>query len=72
MGMTEPRQVLQAWVDGVGSIAAAARELGIERSMLSRILHGSKVPNLAGAVRIEAVVGIDAGMWLEPGGPRAA
>lgn len=46
------------------SIAQAAEALGVSRSQLNRVVKGDSVITADMAVRLEAVIGSNADMWL--------
>lgn len=59
-----PGEVLkEGWPDGV-TITAAARQLGVTRAALSRILNGHAGISADMALRLQDWLGISAQMWL--------
>lgn len=59
-----PGEVLRdGWPEGV-TITAAAKQLGVTRAMLSRILNGHAAVSADMALRLQDWLGMDAQMWL--------
>lgn len=58
-----PGAVLQEWLVGV-SVTQAARQLGVTRACLSRILHGHAGISADMALRLSALLGTSAELWL--------
>lgn len=58
-----PGAVLQEWLAEV-SVTQAAAELGVTRAYLSRILHGHADVSADMALRLSALLGTSAEMWL--------
>jgi addiction module HigA family antidote len=58
-----PGAVLQEWLAEV-SVTQAAAELGVTRACLSRILHGHADVSADMALRLSALLGTSAEMWL--------
>lgn len=59
-----PGEVLKdGWPDGV-TITDAAKQLGVTRAALSRILNGHAAISADMALRLQDWLGIDALMWL--------
>ena len=58
-----PGLVLQEWLTGV-SVTLAARQLGVTRASLSRILHGHTGISADMALRLADLLGTSAQMWL--------
>lgn len=58
-----PGEVLQEWLSGV-SVTQAAVQLGVTRASLSRILHGHASISADMALRLAALLGTSAEMWL--------
>ncbi len=58
-----PGEVLQEWLSGV-SVTQAAAQLGVTRASLSRILHGHAGISADMALRLAALLGTSAEMWL--------
>ena len=58
-----PGEVLQEWLSGV-SVTQAAAQLGVTRAALSRILHGHAGISADMALRLAALLGTSAKMWL--------
>lgn len=59
-----PGEVLKdGWPDDV-TITAAAKQLGVTRAALSRILNGHAAISADMALRLQDWLGIDAQMWM--------
>ena len=58
-----PGELLQEWLAGV-TVTQAASRLGITRAYLSRILHGQAGISADMALRLSALLGTSAEMWL--------
>jgi addiction module HigA family antidote len=58
-----PGAVLQEWLVGV-SVTQAARQLGVTRACLSCILHGHAGISADMALRLSALLGTSAELWL--------
>lgn len=58
-----PGAVLQEWLAEV-SITEAAQHLGVTRAHLSRILHGHANISADMALRLAALLGTSADLWL--------
>lgn len=58
-----PGEVLQQWLDTV-TVTHAAESLGVTRAHLSRILHGQAGISADMALRLSALLGTSAELWL--------
>ncbi|MGQ0711164.1 MAG: HigA family addiction module antitoxin [Rhodoferax sp.] len=58
-----PGTVLQEWLADV-SVTYAAQQLGVTRASLSRILHGHAAVSADMALRLSALLGTSAELWL--------
>ncbi|MFC0351819.1 HigA family addiction module antitoxin [Undibacterium danionis] len=58
-----PGEVLQEYIEG-HSVSEVARHLGIDRTTLSRLLHGKSDLSADMALRLEAALRTSASMWL--------
>ena len=58
-----PGEVLQQWLDTV-TVTHAAERLGVTRVHLSRILHGQAGISADMALRLSALLGTSAELWL--------
>ena len=58
-----PGAVLTEWLASV-SVTQAAQHLGVTRAYLSRILHGHASISADMALRLAAMLGTSADMWL--------
>ncbi len=58
-----PGELLQEWLAEV-TVTQAASRLGITRAYLSRILHGQAGISADMALRLSALLGTSAEMWL--------
>lgn len=58
-----PGLILQEWL-GDMSVAEAARRLSIDRTTLSRLLHGSSDMSPEMALRLEIALGTSPEMWM--------
>ncbi|MBC3916938.1 HigA family addiction module antidote protein [Undibacterium sp. CY18W] len=58
-----PGELLQEYIEG-RSVTEVARHLGVDRTTLSRLLHGKSDLSADMALRFEAALGTSASMWL--------
>ncbi|MFW9595289.1 MAG: HigA family addiction module antitoxin [Macromonas sp.] len=58
-----PGEVLQEWLADV-TVTRAATSLGVTRAYLSRILHGQASISADMALRLSALLGTSAELWL--------
>lgn len=58
-----PGEVLQEYIEG-HTVTEFARHLDIDRTTLSRLLHGKSDLSADVALRLEAALGTSASMWL--------
>jgi antitoxin HigA-1 len=58
-----PGEVLQEWLANI-SVTEAAKQLGVTRAHLSRILHGHAGISADMALRLSAALGTSPELWL--------
>jgi len=59
-----PGEVLREYLPAGMQVTEAARKLGVSRVTLSRVLNGHAAVSADMALRLEAALGTNAGMWI--------